>query len=405
MQNKSEIIEQFCVKYSVGINNLIKQNKLDDHIINDMKLFIEKNDTSTIENSYSLDHIYNYWFYLVNDFLKSKKVIQEIKSKKYICPGCLFYNKTTIVTGAGLLSCSMCSELYTKTIDYKCKDFYKKFAIHSSNGYRCLDCDRFIPSSNKNEDVVCPYLDCMFIGNVKDLKKMRHPSTDAEVLKHNHSFIETVQNNDINKIKDIITYQSNNLAFTKCNFTLNHKLFVYKAFEMLLDEFPTEMKDYLLGSRTGGFQHKIFQKYIFLLENSLPFTIKKNNKISVISNLLDSNLCLFDGISTFESYIVNGVIKNKTKEFYIGGRKASYAKPFYIGKILNILNLKNNQSINDNIIEYSFSKIKIKDIDNYTPVMVTHLRIPPHYQMGGMVYVNRIRKNIVDQLNNKEINV
>jgi hypothetical protein len=52
----------------------------------------------------------------------------------------------------------------------------------------------------------------------------------------------------------------------------------------------------------------------------------------------------------------------------------------------------------DKVTEYSFSKIKMKDIDPGTEVIVTHLRIPPHYQMGGMVYINRVRKKIIDRV-------
>jgi hypothetical protein len=198
-------------------------------------------------------------------------------------------------------------------------------------------------------------------------------------------------------IKEIIESQANSLSYED-RFTLKHKLFVYQAFKELLLEFPDEMVEYLMhSSRTGGFQHKVFQKYISLLESSFPFLIKKNKKIIKVDNLLDENLCLFDGISTFEGVVEDGLIKNSTKEYYIGGRKASYAKPYYIGKLLNIID-NNGNCILSSVTEYSFSKIKIKDIVSGTPVVVTHLRIPPHYQMGGMVYVNRIRKNIVDEI-------
>ena len=47
--------------------------------------------------------------------------------------------------------------------------------------------------------------------------------------------------------------------------------------------------------------------------------------------------------------------------------------------------------------DYSFSKIRMQDISPGMEVIVTHLRVPPHYQMGGMVYINRIRKKIVDK--------
>jgi hypothetical protein len=90
-------------------------------------------------------------------------------------------------------------------------------------------------------------------------------------------------------------------------------------------------------------------------------------------------------------------IKNNTKEFYIGGRKAVYTQPYYIGKLLNVIDKTTKKSLISNVSDYSFSKIRIKDIKPGTEVNVTHLRIPPHYQMGGMVYINRIRKRIVEK--------
>lgn len=203
------------------------------------------------------------------------------------------------------------------------------------------------------------------------------------------------------KIKEIIESKANAILYSS-SFTSQHKFLVYKAFSNLFDHFPKEMENYLVNnSRSGGFQHKVFQEYIRLLENSFPFIIRKNKKQSIIRNLLDPNLCIFDGISVFEGIVdEKNCIKNNTREFYIGGRKSTYAKPFYIGKILNLVNKETKEQIKNSVVEYSFSKIKIsKNIKPGTEVIVTHLRIPPHYQMGGMVYVNRMRKEIINEIN------
>jgi hypothetical protein len=113
---------------------------------------------------------------------------------------------------------------------------------------------------------------------------------------------------------------------------------------------------------------------------------------------MDANLGIFDEISIFDG-IVNDklVIKNETKDFYIGGRKSTYAKPYYIGKLLNIIERGSKKTLLSNVKEYTFSKIYMQDIRPGTLVTVTHLRVPPHYQMGGMTYVNRIRKKIVER--------
>lgn len=403
MTNSFEIIENFYQQYSIGINNIAKLYSLPNEYANtsEIKGLLYKHCEMLLLQQ-PLHTINDDLFYYLNEYLKSKRQIQQPVYKSYTCPACTFLQKTSYLTGSKLLSCHTCSFELNKSNNIKLIDFYKKFAIHSVNGYRCCECDNFIPASIiKNEHVICPYLNCTFVGSVSNLKKMRHP---AEIENKKETLTEPnssqCTDKQIQLIRDIIEYQSNNLSFTKCNFTLQHKLLVYKAFNILLDKFPEQMKQYLLGSRTGGFQHKIFQTYIGLLEKALPISILKNKKVSIISNLLDDNLCLFDGISIFQSTVNNGIIKNNTQEFYVGGRKAHYAKPFYIGKLLDVIDISNNVSLSDNILEYSFSKIKIKNVPDSTLVRVSHLRIPPHYEMGGMVYVNRIRKNIVNQLKN-----
>jgi hypothetical protein len=205
----------------------------------------------------------------------------------------------------------------------------------------------------------------------------------------------------ITMIKDIIDDQSNSAPYSSSDFTVKYKLLCYKAFYNLLDRYPTEMVGYLLHkTRSGGFQSKIFQEFISLLDVAMPFSFKKNGKMHMAESLLDDKLSIFSGISVFEG-VVNDkfIIKNNTTEFYIGGRKASITEQYYIGKLLYIIDKETKIPLIDSVTEYTFSKIKTKDIKPGTAVIVTHLRIPPHYQMGGMVYVNRVRKKIIDRAN------
>jgi hypothetical protein len=204
--------------------------------------------------------------------------------------------------------------------------------------------------------------------------------------------------NNVRLLKDIIDNQSNNVPYNGTDFTLIHKVLVYQAFKNMLEIYPEEIVEYLLHKRrTGGFQNKIFQEYIRLLEDSFPFCFKKRGKIYRVDSLLDPNLHIFDGISVFDAVVNDKLdIKNNTQEFYIGGRKASYSQPFYIGKLLNVIDKTTKEPLLANVKSYGFSKIKMQDILPGTEVTVTHLRVPPHYQMGGMVYINRIRKKIVD---------
>jgi hypothetical protein len=145
-------------------------------------------------------------------------------------------------------------------------------------------------------------------------------------------------------------------------------------------------------------QHKIFQEFVKLLEESLPFSFKKNGKMYEVKTLTDENLCIFDGVSEFTASVdERREIPNETQELYVGGRKGSYCRSFYIGKVLDIIDIDSQKSILDQMKEYTFFKIAMSDaINPGQKVMVKHLRIP-HYQMGGMVYLNRIRRNIVDK--------
>ena len=316
---------------------------------------------------------------------------------QYICPGCLFLGKQTLLYESKFLNCQECTNKLKESNDIKLKKIFEIFYKHHKSGYRCTDCSRFIPlPADYSSNISCPYLDCCFIGDSSEMKKMHHPA-----IKTNETPEKLIlSNNRKDLISTTIDTLSKELSFSSSNFTTHHKLLVYQAFNNLLNKFPEEMENYLLNeSRTGGFQHKAFQEYIRLLEDSFPFSIRKNKKFYTINNLLDENLCLFEGASSFEA-IVNdkGIIPNNTKEFYFGGRKATYAKPYYMGKLLNVVEAVTKQPLMHLVEEYTFNKIKIKDIVPGTNVIVTHLRIPPHYEMGGMVYVNRIRKKIVEEI-------
>lgn len=402
MIDEKTYVNIFISKYEKGIKFLCKNNSLSfDEILNDLINILEKEYIDLCSKSFDYDLINDGLFYKTNIYfnLIKKPIIQ----KKYLCPGCLFFNKKIVCNQiADQLKCIKCNELYLKNLDPKKYVLYKTFSIHSKLGYKCLDCNRFIPKSFiLKENLSCPYLDCCFIGNVNFLKKMQHPIADEnEIIIDN----ETLFNNNINNVlQPIIDEKINNIIYFSHNSTLNFKNIAYKSFSNLMEKNPSLMEDYLLNnSRAGGLQHKLFQEYISILEKSLPFSFLKNKKVITISNLLDQNISIFDGVSSYEEEVSdNLIVKNSTKEFYIGGRKGTYAKPFYIGKLLNVELKSNNKSILENVVEYSFSQIKLQNIKPGTKVIVTHLRIPPHYQMGAMVYINRARKSIVEEINEK----
>jgi hypothetical protein len=394
------------------------KEELSDELRTDCVTFINK--------GAPLEELNGYLFYIANSFCK--RIAKPIVKQKieYICPGCVYLGKEySTLNFDRLFKCEECIDELKNSSDPKRSSFFKVFSRHNKSGYHCTDCQRFIPHPLDNSSSVsCPYFDCLFVGKVSSLNKMHHPTSKSNPeklildasqvsglsLKDNlvsqesdpHAQLELAEElqNKVDALKDIIETQSNSVPYSSSDSTIKHKQYVYQAFANLLKEFPEEMTDYLLHSNDNrvGFQHKVFQEYIRLLEASFPFVITKNKKLYKIDNLLDNNLCLFDGISIFDSFVTDKLsIKNGTKEFYIGGRKSAYTKPYYIGKLLNIIQKDTKVPLLHLVKDYSFSKIRLHDIVPGTPVTVTHLRVPPHYQMGGMVYVNRVRKKIVER--------
>jgi len=409
----------FIEKYNTGIRTIYKSfNKNFNEI--EFKAFVSlllgelrTGYVSFINNNHDPEGINDYLFYIVNSFCKKNFKPEFKKQIEYICPGCMFLGKTTVLFGWQILSCGECHERSNLVQDPKLQELFLCFRLHNKSGYKCFDCKRFIPHPQNGSIIKCPYSDCLFVGNVSLFKnKMHHPTAMSKVsnvsldldIQDNKDLNETIENKnlidyEIKILKDVINIQLGAIYYNGSGYTLVHKSLIYDAYLKILEKYPQDTLDYLLhSSRSGGFQSKIFQEYIFLLEKAMPFTYKKGNKIYIVDSLLSDNLNIFDGLSSFNAIVnENFLVKNNTKEIYIGSRKGSYVEPFYIGKLLSILDFDTKKSLLDNVKEYSFSKIKLVNVNPGTKVIVDHLRIPPHYQMGSMMQINRIRKKIVDK--------
>jgi hypothetical protein len=424
------IVDEFLQQHRAGIVTVHQMYfQTDNQVSLHALLELLKDELRTgcvtfINKGSSIQELPTYLFYIVNAFCRKLAAPPSKKKSEYICPGCLFLGTATLVTFDKTFQCEECKYQLKSATDPKQVFFYKTFAVHSKRGYRCPDCHRFIPHPLESASTVsCPYFDCCFAGEYHNLHGMHHTTSQTnpedlvlDVTNDNNRFFKDsipsketdalttleVQEDLQNKVKlirEIISGQISHVAYSGSDFTIKHKQLVYEAFGILLQQQPVEMVGYLLrGTRSGGFQHKVFQEYIRLLEEAFPFFIKKGTKRYRVDNLLSEHLCLFDGISVFNGAVTDKLtIKNGTSEFYIGGRKATYTQPYYIGKLLNILQTETKEPLLHLVKEYSFSRIRLRDIEPGTPVTVTHLRIPPHYQMGGMVYVNRVRKKIVER--------
>jgi len=435
----SILVDQFISEYKPGIENLHRIHfKTNDELslrahIAELTEELITGAITFLNKERPLEELNPYLFYIVNAFFKKiaySTIITQAKTTttEYICPGCLYLGKTNqIVYFNNMFRCDSCSyELKENACDQKKVDFFKTFYKHNKNGYRCNDCNRFIPNPFRGDTtIICPYFDCCYVGSCDDLKGMRHPiiKVSKEVVEldkpqqsgntmheaiaanhidaHTHMEVEQDIASKIKLLKEIIGDQRNSVIYSSSDFTIKHKDCIYAAFGNLLQKYPTDMVGYLVGDSMGysGLQCKIFQEYIRLLEEALPFSFKKKKKVYTVDSLLDENICLFDGISNFDGVVnENGVIKNGTTEFYIGGRKGAITKPYYIGKLLFVRDRRTKDILNDKVVEYTFSLIKMRDVKPRTKVSITHLRVKPHYQMGGMAHVNRIRKKIVERV-------
>lgn len=431
LMDVDSLVEEFLQEREQGIATLHRihfksGNQLSLRaLIEELKDELRTGCVTFINNGSPMEEINDYLFYIVNAVCK-KLASPNLKHKaEYICPGCVFLGKEySVLFFNKVLYCDECESELKNSTDPKKVYFFRTFYRHNKNGYRCSDCERFIPHPIDNSYAVsCPYFDCFFSGSVNDLSKMHHPTSKSNPEKlildaahEGYSLKDNIQSHDVDAhtqlemaeelqdkvsaIKEIIETQSNNAAYSSSNATVRHKQCVYQAFANLLERHPEEMSAYILNSTDShmGFQHKIFQEYVSLLEASLPFVVFKNRKPIKIDTIMDASLGIFDEMSVFDGMVNERlVIKNGTQDFYIGGRKGTYAKPYYIGKLLNVIEQDTKRPLLSNVKEYTFSKIYMVDVKPGTLVTVTHLRVPPHYQMGGMAYVNRIRKKIVER--------
>jgi hypothetical protein len=426
------LIESFIQDHQSGIATLHRIYFKNDNTLSLRALIAEVMDElrtgciTFFNKEYDIEELNSYLFYIVNAFCKKRASYAVKKINDYVCPGCLYFGKTTVVSFVNQnFKCEECSEELKSATDIKKITLFRIFSRHNKRGYHCQECDRFIPHPlDEFATIACPYLDCCFVGSWVNLRRMHHPSVQInrenlilDATKDNSSTMHDIiadksvsiqiqleLEEDLQKrilsLKEIIDYQRNSVPYSSSEFTVKHKILIYNAFDNLLNKYPIEMVNYLFNKNNGysGFQAKVFQEYIRLLEESLPFSFKKNKQIYTVNSLLDDNLNIFDGISNFTGLVSDkGIIKNSTTEFYIGGRKSAITKPFYIGKLLNVSNKNTKEILLNKVSEYTFSLIKISDIVPGTEVIVTHLRVPPHYQMGGMSYINRIRKKIVER--------
>jgi hypothetical protein len=349
---------------------------------------------------------------------------------KFICPGCKYFNlKTPLEIKNNNFYCQVCFEnINNKQFSESRRLVCKIFANHSKSGGKCPSCLKWLPASHFNLNLsFCPY--CDFEGPLQKLIPATHPQSlfmipsfeefDSNKTYDNSPALncknETFKSfnsdygpedqislkedllNNFKILLNILNNQNSSLSNKSRDTTLIQKHLMYQAFYNMLYTYPAQMIDYLIYQKTtSGFniQSKIFQEYCLLIENHLPVTIGKN----IITNYCDPNLNLYLGISEFTSEIdENFNIKNKTDEVYIGGKKLINYGPCFIGRLISVTHQKSQSEITNLVDNYSFNNIKLLSSDKINVgdiVKVKHFRIASHYEMGPLVFLQRIRKDI-----------
>jgi hypothetical protein len=351
-----------------------------------------------------------------------------------VCPGCkaLGQKEFTFYEGKSL-RCTACtneSERLEK-ISRDSREEYeyrirKLFSLHSRKGYKCPSCDRFLPKSfmvNKTNIISCLYDNCSWFGLESELELMNHPlaqtsgmmlSLDVKISNQSEStFANFLDGNSINpdvyleneqkyerefsianEVIDLQKERTEKIPFEK-NFK---KILMYQAFKNLLVSDPYGMLNYLINGKSLAerpIHSLIFQEYISLIENKLPFNIIGGDGLTEVYSLLDPDLALFLGVSEFQSFVKeSGYITNNTHEIYTG---AKCKGPCFIGYLCDIKN-EEGKSLLDDVDYYTFSNVKLKTTAPNTKVVVTHFRIPPHYEMFSLVNLQRIRRKVVDSI-------
>lgn len=388
---EQEFVDKFIEKNKKLIENYHLKFFKDKKTYSDLEHVAKLSVIDLLKNNSNNKNIEDLLIYEINQSFKN--LYNELKSdgvKEDICPLCEYFGVETFVKKNGYNnSCDVCRS----KIKYR-NDPYFIFSYYSKYGKKCSSCSRFVPLSYKL--INCPYPDCISIIDKDALKKMRNPQSqkcDAEKKTN-------TQDNSIDLLNKIINGRiSSHQYVSRKNNTL-HKSLICGAIKSLLKSEQDSFFSYLVGnSRSGGYQSKIFQEYIRLLELEFPLYVQNNNRSFKVESLLDDNLNIFDGISTFYADVdSNGVIHNNTLDMHVNKDKIT---KFFIGKVLSVTNTKTKECLDNNIDSYSFEKIKTNLPPN-TNVTVSHLRLIPSYGLGIMSHINREKNMIKKSFDDRE---
>lgn len=380
----------------------------------------------------------NLYLFKVLFNLKSKTLLDNSNDywiNKPICPLCKFQGKKEFVSyNNGIYSCLRCTSM-VEFYSIKCESddsldnsylqsLHKIFSSHSKKGVRCPDCRKWIPDSAFTTGIMPCIYNCGFIGNKEEYSPGIHPvaltkrsitsldakneETDFSIADKTSGTILTSEDElcfsasleeDMQVVKNVLLSQQKGLVNTTTSATLLQKQMMYQAFLNILEKMPYEMTAYLAHQKNVSktpLQCQIFQEYADLIIDCLPFDIIKGKNKYEIIDPCDPKLSLFLGISNYIAKVGNdGIIPNLTNETYIGGKNLKDYGPCFLGKLISIKS--NDIDYTENVEYYTFNEIKTNLIAGQE-VEVKHFRIPSHYEMHSLVFLQRIRRAVVDKV-------
>ncbi len=332
-----------------------------------------------------------------------------------LCPACRHFGhrEFLVETSPGTYSCEACKFKLLSDISSAEALIRNVFVNHSSSGYKCT-CDRFIPESyfSGDQPCKCPY-NCGWEGTKDQLKHNGHKKAQNRQIIHeiDRCHIAGTEMVDLIQVKESIDKDDKLLASVLDSLISRYsklpsessikKLLMAKAFKNIFIKYKDDMISYLVKriSRVDdvSIQSKIFQEFICLVENSLPFDVASRTfGVNGVYSLLDKRLDLFLGQSIYESTVRDDlVIPNETMEQYVGGRSKECYGPCFIGKLISVENACTGEKVD--VDYYTLTYIKAKCAPG-TRVKVCHYRVPSHYEMMGMMYLQRTRKHIVSKV-------
>ena len=365
-----------------------------------------------------------------------------------VCPSCkTLGDREFLVYEGKLLRCPTCSKEYSRLDEKESRTsreefeyrIRKVFSLHSRKGRRCPGCNRFIPESYINTKdtyrVSCPYDNCDWFGIESELEPMAHPlgqssgltvsmnvpiptgetwgkcggarglGTEMQDMLDAHEINPDLRMEQEEKYLKELDIARKVLATQKSRLKRQpwpkviKKFLMYEAFQSLLEHDPAGMISYLIHGKSLGerpIQSLIFQKYIQLVENQLPFIIDGEDGEDEVYSLLDPNLNLFLGMSEYQAHVrESGFVANNTHEIFVGSKCNG---PCFIGLLCDITD-EDGKSLLSEVDYYTFSSIKMKNtVPQNTLVTVVHFRIPPHYEMYSLVNLQRVRRKVVDSI-------